>query len=1376
MFKKLILLVAILAQVMPWQLAFSGGDDTVPTISAQGGSCGDVIEAIFETIRTTCLNLGPNMACYGPGPVEVTFKPGADATFASPGDRVSLSDIATLTTFPFDISTGDLGVVVMNVQTETTEVILMMTGDAHVENVGDERGLAPMQAFYFDAGTELPECEQAPESSVFILVPHGSTASFIVNDVEMDVSSALLLGMLAAGMMSLNLVRGHVTIRAGDREVNMSGGEMRVVHLNRQDGTGRQSGVDIDCGRFPSPRRSQDAFRERCYSIAGSRYEPESAAPPDRRDDFRRACRGTGAWGIAPTDEQGDVYGEYMGAPIRADNPPPGGDISRGSGRFGGRIPEGQSSDMSGNVNGSPHCGGPFGFWGGNELSPDNPNMPDGAPGMLQPGRYMGSDEQGAWWSSSDSPVYMSSGYGCSPAAIPFGFRTAGMALPRCQESGSDSIYERWFALLSSDGGELWTTARDAYMAQMDALADTDAAPWMETAWQAANETNDWTQAVAYLLSYAPDQVRHQVMSGLLETLYDDDYSDFEGPDECLEFLYRYPDLETVIALPPGEFPSRECYDAILEYAGVSPPPPGVAWAEPGEAVIGGQQQPGDQQPGAGQQQPVGQQPGAAQQPPAGQQAGADQPQGIGDGEGGEAGEAAQAEEPAEGESAPAGGQGQVGDQEQGGGQEQGGEEGEGETSWFDEWLRRLMGSENADRHVQRMAEEEGMTDCLEFLRSHDPYTIMRLQRDEFPENCYEFFGEFYLLGRQVDEPPVPDVEALLSAGEGEEVEMVETTGGEEQGPSDEAIAARILREYLDEDPEGLSRFSSVTEMEDCMRFLGTRSDVLHIPREEFPSENCYYLVHGGYEGEEETDEDVGEGVEEEEADEEWQPSGEVGGDESDEIARIRRILSQTVEALEEDGETLFDEWYDDFCDAGYGGPTGGSDYTVVQYDELREDVPANGPLQDVEIGQGVRRYWITDRSIGTTTQFEIPYSRPDGETTSRDDYEVVEYDYTRAGSDISAVGFWDAYSGTTRNAVETDNAHAEFTGAIGAAYNYRGQVTRYVLIEGHLLVVPFATHQRYEFDGPADGETALLVTVGPDGFVYQETISFAEALLAFPPEAFTVEMEVNTYGPYDPNITTEYLFIINTDGSFETGLSETEDFMSPLYYAGADVIVDVIATGGQVGGMVMYYDNGELIPMGEPAIEFANGGTTLRVSFPLIALLNADALGVINLDMGALRWLGSVFSFVRGEVLLDRYPDRAPISWGEAGDTMDLWFTGVPFGVEYQPYELMEAPEVESAAPEQETAEGEMGEGEGTPPDEATCSATLTANSNVRNGPGTAFGVQTTLPGGTQVNVVGQNAVGDWYHIRYDGEDGWIAGFLLELSCPAGIALPVEQ
>ena len=59
--------------------------------------------------------------------------------------------------------------------------------------------------------------------------------------------------------------------------------------------------------------------------------------------------------------------------------------------------------------------------------------------------------------------------------------------------------------------------------------------------------------------------------------------------------------------------------------------------------------------------------------------------------------------------------------------------------------------------------------------------------------------------------------------------------------------------------------------------------------------------------------------------------------------------------------------------------------------------------------------------------------------------------------------------------------------------------------------------------------------------------------------------------------------------------------------------------------------------------------------------------------------------------------------------------------------------------------------------------------NANVRNGPGTRYGVISSLTAGNQVAIDGRNEVGDWYKLH--GE-GWVSSGLVDVAEPSALAI----
>jgi|GEM_PF-6837611 len=74
-------------------------------------------------------------------------------------------------------------------------------------------------------------------------------------------------------------------------------------------------------------------------------------------------------------------------------------------------------------------------------------------------------------------------------------------------------------------------------------------------------------------------------------------------------------------------------------------------------------------------------------------------------------------------------------------------------------------------------------------------------------------------------------------------------------------------------------------------------------------------------------------------------------------------------------------------------------------------------------------------------------------------------------------------------------------------------------------------------------------------------------------------------------------------------------------------------------------------------------------------------------------------------------------------------------------------------------------------------CVANALQNANLRGGPGTSFAIVGGLSAGEAVQVIGQNAAGDWLQLRRVGNPAWAAAFLLSApQCPAGFTLPVAE
>ncbi len=407
-----------------------------------------------------------------------------------------------------------------------------------------------------------------------------------------------------------------------------------------------------------------------------------------------------------------------------------------------------------------------------------------------------------------------------------------------------------------------------------------------------------------------------------------------------------------------------------------------------------------------------------------------------------------------------------------------------------------------------------------------------------------------------------------------------------------------------------------------------------------------------------------------------------------------------------------------------------------------------------------------------------IPPERRNDDLWQENYQNYYDYDYYEDADDApERIAFWDVLPGSAQWVVDTPDASAWFDGAIAAmSYDRLTHTTEYVLIEGHMDLYPVDSEVSYGYDGLSDGRLAVLVTLGPDGEASSDVIPFAEALSYFPPEFFSLNLTVVLDGPIDLNGEGGIGVLVDTDGNPETGATGNPMFSD----IGADLIAAIHYGQGEVGFAVGVVDGtGEYVGIEtEGGFSLAGDGNVVRVSFPLGPILEAVRAGTIQMNPASLVWRAVAVDYAIDGFPKDIFPELGalptPATDRESG--MMFWPYGIPFGVEIEPewvpwMEILEPEAEPGEAPAEESEAGPTG-GAG----EAICTATLTANSNIRSGAGTDNAVLTTLAAGTQVEVTGTNAAGDWLHIRYDGESGWVAGFLAELSCPSGAELPVEE
>lgn len=102
-------------------MAVRAGWQTDQRVTAQSGDSGDSCDALIqEALQLSanfCLELGRNEACYGYHAVSTVLS-NPDAEFAERGDIVSVTELETVITRPIDPTTGEWGIVMMNLDAD----------------------------------------------------------------------------------------------------------------------------------------------------------------------------------------------------------------------------------------------------------------------------------------------------------------------------------------------------------------------------------------------------------------------------------------------------------------------------------------------------------------------------------------------------------------------------------------------------------------------------------------------------------------------------------------------------------------------------------------------------------------------------------------------------------------------------------------------------------------------------------------------------------------------------------------------------------------------------------------------------------------------------------------------------------------------------------------------------------------------------------------------------------------------------------------------------------------------------------------------------------------------------------------------------------
>ncbi|MBC7812498.1 MAG: hypothetical protein H7175_15195, partial [Burkholderiales bacterium] len=110
-------------------------------VAAAQEVCSPLVAEALQVVGAGCSETGRNEACYGNTQVSVAFQEGiTPAAFSDSGDLVSLPELQSLITEPFEDASGNWGIAVLRLLTafpEETSMTLVLFGDTELNNAGE---------------------------------------------------------------------------------------------------------------------------------------------------------------------------------------------------------------------------------------------------------------------------------------------------------------------------------------------------------------------------------------------------------------------------------------------------------------------------------------------------------------------------------------------------------------------------------------------------------------------------------------------------------------------------------------------------------------------------------------------------------------------------------------------------------------------------------------------------------------------------------------------------------------------------------------------------------------------------------------------------------------------------------------------------------------------------------------------------------------------------------------------------------------------------------------------------------------------------------------------------------------------------------------
>lgn len=233
------------------------------------GECPALVEQALTAAGESCVAVGRNQVCYGHNMLQADDLESLPLTdFSASGDLVDVAALSSLRTAAMDLEAGVWGVALMALQANLPDtlpgqnVVFVVYGDAalRVDDMAADDFGAPMQAFTLTTGIGEPQCREAPRDGVLVQSPEGTTVNFLVNGIEVEMSSTVRLDF-PTDMGSMDADGGMMDMADGKLWVSTLEGEARVTSAGVTQVAAQGEIVVTEPGQSPgdpAPMRNED--------------------------------------------------------------------------------------------------------------------------------------------------------------------------------------------------------------------------------------------------------------------------------------------------------------------------------------------------------------------------------------------------------------------------------------------------------------------------------------------------------------------------------------------------------------------------------------------------------------------------------------------------------------------------------------------------------------------------------------------------------------------------------------------------------------------------------------------------------------------------------------------------------------------------------------------------------------------------------------------------------------------------------------------------------------------------------------------------------------------------------------------------------------